>query len=89
MISEESFYEKLRSVKNKILKNFLTVHIHPNNCCGLHNVRKFKVPSVLEVTYLNKKLANNSSRTCSVPHSLDSRNKLKYTDIILPDYWFI
>tara|TARA_B100000767_G_C19740437_1_gene525924 strand:- start:182 stop:976 length:795 start_codon:yes stop_codon:yes gene_type:complete len=88
MIGEESFYQKLLSVKNKILKNFLSVHIHPNNCCGIHNVRKFKVPSVLEVTYLNKAVAKKSVEPCNLPHELDAKNKLKYKDIILPNYWF-
>lgn len=87
MIGEEGFYQNLLSVKNKILKNFLTVHIHPNNCCGIHNVRKFKVPSVLEVTYLNKSLANKSDELCNIPHKLDAKNKIKYKDIFLPDYW--
>ena len=87
MISEESFYQKLCSVKKKILENFLVVHIHPNNCCGLHSVRKFKVPSVLEVTYLNKMIDNKVNGPCSLPHKLDAKNKLKYKDIILPNYW--
>ena len=87
MIGEESFYQKLHSVKHKILKNFLTVHIHPNNCCGMHNVRKFKVPSVLEVTYLNKIICNKSNEPYHLPHNLDAKNKVKYKDIFLPDYW--
>ena len=87
MIGEESFYQKLFSVKSKILKNFLTVHIHPNNCCGIHKVRKFKVPSVLEVTYLNKTIGNKVNEPCYLPHKLDAKNKLKYKDIFLPDYW--
>ena len=88
MIGEESFYQKLSSVKSKILKNFLPVHIHPNNCCGLHNLRKFKVPSVLEVTYLNRTVAKKTAEPCNLPHELDAKNKLKYKDIILPNYWF-
>ena len=87
MIGEESFYQKLSSVKDKILKYFLTVHIHPNNCCGMHSVRKFKVPSVLEVTYLNKTIGNKSNISCILPHNLDAKNKLKYKDIFLPNYW--
>tara|TARA_B110001450_G_scaffold256066_2_gene285329 strand:- start:295 stop:1089 length:795 start_codon:yes stop_codon:yes gene_type:complete len=87
MIGEEGFYQNLSAVKNKILKYFLTVHIHPNNCCGMHNVRKFKVPSVLEVTYLNKSLAKKSNELCILPHELDAKNKIKYKDIFLPDYW--
>ena len=87
MIGEESFYQKLCSVKNKILKNFLTVHIHPNNCCGMHNVRKFKTPSVFEVTYLNKIIGKRVNEPCYLPHKLDAKNKLKYKNIFLPNYW--
>ena len=87
MIGEESFYQKLSSVKEKILKNFITVHIHPNNCCGMHNVKKFKVPSVLEVTYLNKTLSSKIGEPCNLPHKLDAKNKIKYKDIFLPKYW--
>ena len=88
MIDEENFFLKLKAVKNKILKNFLTVHIHPNNCCGIHNVGKFKAPSVLEVSYLNKKFAKKSVEQYNLPHKLDAKNKLKYNDILLPNYWY-
>ena len=55
MIGDENTNKILISILRKY-QNIFMVHIHPNNCCGTHYISKFKVPSVLEVTYINKKM---------------------------------
>lgn len=88
MIGDENTNKILHSIKKKMLKYFYVVHIHPNNCCGIHNVSKFKIPSVLEVTYINKKNAKRKNGFCKIPNDLDSKNVLKEEKISLPRYWF-
>jgi len=54
-------YAMLSGELNKILKdiseNFFVVHLHPNNFEPWSVLNGFALPSVLEVTYLNKKYA--------------------------------
>ena len=88
MLCEENTYQIINSIKQKILKHFYVAHIHPNNCCGIHEVSKFKVPSVLEVTYLNKKNIKLENKNCKIPNDLDRKNVLKKDEIYLPEYWY-
>lgn len=87
MIGDENTNKILISILRKISKYFYVVHIHPNNCCGTHYISKFKVPSVLEVTYINKKNADRKDGLCTIPNQLDSKNVQKKDDIILSEYW--
>lgn len=89
MIGDENTNLIINSIKNKLLNYFYVAHIHPNNCCGIHNVSKFKIPSVLEVTYLNKKNMKISDKNCKIPNELDKKNVSKKKDITLPNYWFV
>ena len=51
--------------------------IFTNNCCEIHNVSKFQIPSVLEVTYLNKKNMIVDNKNCKIPNELDKMNVIK------------
>ena len=61
---------KKKDLLNKILKDFNVCHIHPNNCCGVHNFENLDIPSVLEITFLRKDLVK-------------SINKISLTKIII------
>lgn len=87
MIGDENTNKILLSILRKLFKYFYVVHIHPNNCCGIHYVSKFKVPSVLEVTYINKKSAKKKDGICMIPNKLDAKNVQKKSEILLSDYW--
>lgn len=87
MIGDENTNKILTSILKKLSKYFYVAHIHPNNCCGIHDVSKFKVPSVLEVTYINKKNAEKKDGVCIIPNKLDAKNVQKKNEIFLSDYW--
>ena len=89
MIGDENTNLIINSLKKKLLNYFYVIHIHPNNCCEIHNVSKFQIPSVLEVTYLNKKNMIVDNKNCKIPNELDKMNVIKKKDITLPDYWFV
>ena len=64
------------------------IHIHPNNCCGIHEVGGYKIPSVLEVTFINNNIFNTKYEVSSLPNVLDNKNVKKNNDIKLHEYWF-
>jgi hypothetical protein len=69
---------------NKILRHFDVCHIHPNNgnrCFTLTN--KLKIPQVLEVTFLNKKLSKHKKPLTVLPHKLDAKCDENKPEIIL------
>ena len=88
LAGNENFNFILNSVLTKINLFHTSVHIHPNNCCGVHRVGKYNFPSVLEATFLNKKLINKKKPIDLLPHKLDKKNVDKKNDILLQDYWF-
>lgn len=87
-LGNEVMMQLINSIKKKLLKYFLPVHIHPNNSSKLHDVSHLKVPSALEVTYLNKKLIRNFKPIDQLPSKLDNKNISKKKDINLPKYWY-
>jgi hypothetical protein len=48
------FREVYRPVLNKILLNYVAVHIHGNNCCGSSKFDSLEFPRIFEVTFLRK-----------------------------------
>jgi hypothetical protein len=79
-------YNKIFS---KILKNFIIVHIHPNNCCGFSKINSINIPNIMEFTFLNKKMAKYKKLiTYNLPHKYDCKNVLNKEDIKLPDYFY-
>ncbi len=87
-VGNEYFNFILKSVLNKLNLFHTVTHIHPNNCCGIHNIGKFKVPSVLEVTLLNNKFINGRKPIKTLPSILDKKNVRKKKEIFLESYWY-
>jgi len=88
LIGNEFFYNIVKSTLEKIKLYYTPIHIHPNNCCGIHKVSKFKIPSVLEVTFLNNILVEKKTEINYLPHKLDNKNIKKKDDIKLESYWY-
>ena len=57
---------------DKILKTHFIVHIHPNNNSNISIINNNKIPSVLEITFINKKINKHVKKiTYNLPHELD------------------
>ena len=88
LIGNIYFYTILKSTLEKINLYFTPVHIHPNNSSAMHKVGNLKIPSALEVTYLNKKFIKSKSKVRGLPHNLDNKNIKNKNDIFLENYWY-
>jgi hypothetical protein len=73
----------------KILKNFDIAHIHPNNCCGFIKIFKYKIPNVMEITFLRKDISKFKKKIKKkLPHALDFKCVNYNKDINLPNYFY-
>ncbi len=53
-LSHPGFFPKAKRVFDKLSENFVVVHVHGNNCCGIRNVHNISLPCVIEFTFANK-----------------------------------
>jgi hypothetical protein len=78
----------IKAVFDRLLRDFLVVHSHPNNSGGKISAGSFQIPRVLEMTFLRKDRVQNSGYITSFPHPLDVINEKTMPDIPLPPQWF-
>jgi hypothetical protein len=79
--------EVFRTAMRRLDRDFLPVHIHPNNCCGLRVFHGIDVPCVLEVTYLRRDRVPDSPIRIPVGHPEDRDNVPAYPSLGLPAGW--
>ena len=84
-----NFFNIVEAFFEKLLNNFIVVHNHPNNCCGIVNMGEFLAPRVFELTFLRKDRANTEGFCKTFPHALDRPNLPDKEDLILPQDWFL
>ncbi|MCK1546405.1 FkbM family methyltransferase [Bradyrhizobium sp. 147] len=76
------------AVFKKITKHFDVVHIHPNNYFKPIEYREFKVPPIMEFSFLRKDRVSRRTPARRFPHDLDRRNVANRDDVVLPKCWF-
>lgn len=73
---------------DKLLRNFHICHIHPNNNNKIYQIGNFKIPSILEITFLRNDLIKFKKKIKKIPHPLDMPNQKDKRDLILPrKFW--
>jgi hypothetical protein len=79
------FTDKEADVFDKINKNHVLVHFHPNNCCGTRNYKGVVIPNVFECTYIHKKFFGFPPRLNkhNIPNSIDMKNVLQNDEIYI------
>jgi len=80
-------FEVINLAFARILKNFVVVHIHPNNTFPPLKYDGIAIPPIMEFTFLRRDRVRKISRKLSFPHRLDRSNVLKYKDYALPECW--
>ena len=71
----------------RVLSVFDVVHVHPNNCCGIHDVNGVPLPGVVELTLIRKDRGGRRTPVRSLPHPCDAPNLPMKKDIRLPSGW--
>jgi len=81
-------FDLISSVFDKLLRQFVIVHVHPNNCAPLVNGRNFAVPSVLEYSLIRRDRIVATSPAHDFPHPLDQENSSKCPKMELPSFFY-
>ncbi len=84
---ERVMFNSIKKAFQKLLKNHICVHIHPNNCCGIKQVKGIKIPTVAEFTFLRRDRIYKMEKPGSFPHKLD-RDNTENLPIVLPQVWY-
>ena len=48
------YFQRTKKIFDKLLKDHVCVHIHPNNCCGFRLIQGIEIPGVAEFTFYRK-----------------------------------
>lgn len=87
---EKDFLRLVSIIFEKLFKNFVICHVHPNNCCGLTELDGIAVPRVMEVTFVRHDILPKVLRQDPVqlPHPLDVKNVPHLPKILMPEIWW-
>lgn len=84
---DEYKFNIIQSIFDKILKNFIVVHIHPNNNADVAVLNGIEIPKIMEFTFYRRDRAKMNEKVLIFPHIYDSPNAPSLVDIILPNCW--
>lgn len=89
MMTSVHSLEKVGKVFEKLSSDFISVHLHANNCCPPIRFRGLEIPRVIEVTLLRKDrfLMTDDRHPAQIPHPLDIRNLANRRPVGLGDLW--
>ena len=79
----------LNNAFEKLNKSFTVCHIHPNNCCGYTRFSNYKIPKVMEFTFIRNDLITKKNKILdNLPLSIDKKNVKDKKDIFLSEVFF-
>ena len=87
-IFSQSGYMMIKGVFDKLKEEFDIVHIHPNNYGRVFSKKKYKIPEVMEFTFLRKDRSKIKINNVSFPHKLDIKNNKYSKEIYLDNKLF-
>jgi hypothetical protein len=87
-LSEPFGYKIIDTCFRKLLKDFVIVHIHPNNVFRPVELDGLLIPPVMEFTFLRKDRVKEKAYTKTFPHKLDYTCIPEKKDFKLPECWY-
>lgn len=87
-LSKPRRFAIFQQVCEKLAKDFVVVHMHPNNYAPPVVIRGVRVPPLMEITFLRKDRALFIEPRSDFPHALDQPNLSDRPDTPLPHEWF-
>lgn len=81
-------FELIKATFDRLLMDFVVVHIHPNNCLPVVRCDGVEVAPVMEFTFLRKDRIGNRTAREDFPHPLDRKCVRELPDFPLPRCWY-
>ena len=78
----------INAVFQKLLKQFVLVHIHPNNLLPIRSRAGVSISPMMEFTFLRKDRVKSFRPATSFPHALDCANVPENSELVLPTSWY-
>jgi hypothetical protein len=85
---DSAYFDVVENVFRKLLQDFVVVHNHPNNCCGLLDLGGVPAPNVFEVTFHRRDRCRDVGPQLNLPHPLDRPNFPDAPELRLPLVWY-
>ncbi|TQI71551.1 methyltransferase FkbM-like protein [Gramella sp. Hel_I_59] len=82
------YFQRIKKIFDKLLKDHVCVHIHPNNCCGSKRIHGIEIPGVAEFTFYRKERFNRKTKVDKLPHPLDHDNLDNSESLVLNEVWY-
>lgn len=83
---QPQFLSSTAAMFSRLLVTHACVHLHPNNCCGVHAAHGIEIPRTMEFTFLRRDRVTCGGPAPRFPHPLDRDNVPKPT-LPLPECW--
>lgn len=87
VLSDFRTFKITKSIFEKLLKDFVIVHFHSNNCCDSILVAGIEIPKVVEITFLHKSRIFETHGPSVLPHVLDRPNLPEKEDVSQTKMW--
>jgi hypothetical protein len=87
LVWDEPFLRFAGAAFDKLLRNHVCVHIHPNGSGGVDRRAGLEVPRVAELTFLRRDVAEVAGFATQFPHPLDHDNGVGHV-VPLPATWY-
>lgn len=88
MLSERFAFDMIARCFEKLLKDFVVVHIHPNNYLPADTFGRFQLPPLLEMTFYNRSRCKLGAHATHFPNALDRSNVPSKPQLPLPACWY-
>ncbi len=81
-------FSVMSGVLKKLLEEFDIVNAHPNNYRGESLIFGYRIPDVIELTLVHKKLGITDGKVASSLRAPNLKNNPDSAEILLDDFWF-
>ena len=81
-------FELVNLCLERLLQDFVVVHLHPNNCVPFARKGSVVIPRVMEFTFLRRDRVRAATPALQFPHPLDRPNGADLEDMPLPACWY-
>ncbi|MFM7780412.1 MAG: FkbM family methyltransferase, partial [Alphaproteobacteria bacterium] len=88
-LNQKDFAGVVRNTLQRLNTHFTICHVHANNYAGISLVEGVVVPTVIEVTYIRRRLIRRSPSQTLFPTRHDRSNNPAVKDVVLSMYPFL